>query len=161
MESPTPRYSHSIFHVLVQSQILGLDKFTALDTLQIRHCLKQGKAGYSPGASFGWHKASHPPAAIAGYMCMQQPTPSARRDSLLGNSFCKTSDFADGPTLAATRVRTTFSVPSALQTASSENPLLSLQSHLLQLAVTSLHLTFIPQSADHGKHPSKTTSVPV
>lgn len=33
---------------------------------------------------------------------------------------------ADGPTLAATKVRTTFNVPSALQTASSEHSPLSL-----------------------------------
>lgn len=43
----------------------------------------------------------------------------------MGNSFYKTSDFADGPTLAATRVRTTSCVPPALQIAPSEHAPLS------------------------------------
>lgn len=88
-------------------------------------------------------KASHPPAAIAGYMCVQQ---LARRDSLLGNSFYKTSDFADGPTLAATRVRTTFSVPSALQTASSEHPPLSLSMKSSAAAQCNLSASYIHTS---------------
>lgn len=96
---------------------------------QITHPLKQGKVRYSqgaqPGEQFWITKQATYLAAIVSYMCMQQPMPSARRDILLDNNFYKTSDFADGPTLAATTVRTGFCVPPALQTAPSEHPPLS------------------------------------
>lgn len=113
----------------MQSQTLGLDEFTALDTGRYRladtSSPEVGKGWIQPRSPF-WmtKKATHQQLLLATCVCSSRC--HQQGGTLLANSFYKTSDFADGPALAATRVRTSFSAPSAVQTVSSEHPPLSL-----------------------------------
>lgn len=124
----------SCSHLCAMTGTLGLDRLKALDARRYRLTdsspPKARKGQVQPGSP-AWRavldstKQATYLAATVSYMCMQQPMPSARRDILLDNNFYKTSNFADGPTLAAIRVRTGFCVPPALQTAPSKHPPLS------------------------------------
>lgn len=127
-----PPPSHS--HLRAMTGTLGLGRLRALDTGRYRladtSSPKAGEGQVQPGSP-AWQavldstKQATQQAAPVGYMCMKQPVSLARRDILPGNSFYKTSDFADGPTLATTRARTRLCVPPALHTAPSEHLLLS------------------------------------
>lgn len=150
----------------MQSQTLGLDKFTALDTGRYRladiSSPEVGKGWIQPRSLF-WMTQTKPPTSSYYWLHVYAAASATSKEGLCwvtASTKPVTLQMVQPWQLREWELHLVLLLLCKL-CPQSIHLSLSLLSHLLQFGVTSLHLTFIPQSCDHGKHPSKTTSVPV